>query len=101
MAFMRYTTTASDTGTRTVTRAWHYVNRQPGWVTRWAMLVFLLIIGLPIALLFGIAILGAVLLFGTLAVVNALILQARGLFPRKDGRENVRVMRRDGERLSD
>lgn len=82
----------STIGTERVARAWRFVASQPSWLTRLAFTVFLLVVGLPLMALFLFAMLLAIAVFLVLAGVNALIGLARGLFPRNDGRDNVRIV---------
>lgn len=74
-----------------------YVASQPSWITRAALMVFLLVIGLPILLLLLIAIALAVIVFGSLALINALVTKVRGMLPGRTGRSNVRVIVRDDQ----
>ncbi|MGI9013983.1 MAG: hypothetical protein ACR2GY_07020 [Phycisphaerales bacterium] len=80
---------------------------QPSWVRRFAILTFLLVVGLPILLLLCIGLLAAAIVFFLLSGVNA-ILSALGLGPERAvtrhhqqpgsptaGRENVRVIVRE------
>ena len=82
-----------------VRSAFHVVHGQPGWVTRAALLVFLLVIGLPIIVLILLAFMLAAVVFGVLALVNAVVSRVRGGSPGSlapsEGRENVRVIVRD------
>jgi uncharacterized membrane protein len=88
----RYT----EDGSERVRSAWQYATNQPSWIARFALTVFLFIIMLPIVALLMIAFLVAVVVFLVLAVANAAISLIRMLVSgRSDGRENVRVVRRD------
>jgi len=88
-------TTFANEGAGSAQRVWQTVARQPSWITRVAMLAFFIIIGLPIMFLLLIALLVAIVLFGSLALVNAVWIRLRSVFAsRDDGRENVRVIRR-------
>ena len=71
------------------------VNRQPNWVLRIALLVFLLVIGIPIFLLLLVAFLAAIIVFTVLAFVNMLLGPLRGGRSKPDGRKNVRVIERN------
>ena len=115
-------------GGRGAGEAWQVVSRQPGWITRAVLTLFMLLIALPFLALFVLAIIGATLLFLVLAAVNMVLGSIRSLLggggplagpgaaadtdadagaggqsrprgprPRdgRDGRENVRVIRRD------
>jgi uncharacterized membrane protein required for colicin V production len=87
-----------DRGRQRVGAAWQTVNTQPGWIVRTTALVFLLVIGVPILVLLVLAILAALVVFSVLWGVNRLLGGLRGILPRRDGRENVRVIRRiDGQ----
>ncbi|HRP63869.1 MAG TPA: hypothetical protein PK400_11285 [Phycisphaerales bacterium] len=74
--------------------AWRTVASQPSWITRIALMAFLIIVGLPILLLLLFALLVATIVFVILALINAVLVRLRGAMPRNDGRENVRVIRR-------
>ena len=80
---------------RRVGTTWQTIQRQPSWILRAVAIVFFLVILLPILLLLLLAFLAAFALFAVLAAANRVI----GVFrPRErfdDGRENVRVIRRD------
>jgi hypothetical protein len=130
-------------GSRGAGEAWQVVSRQPGWITRAVLTLFLLLIALPFLVLFVFAIIAAAVLLFVLAAVNATLASVRRLFggdaggglagasrpgaaagpgpgpgpgraasrdaghhsrqshqapsghPGRDGRENVRVVRRD------
>jgi hypothetical protein len=73
------------------------VQRQPSWVSRIALLAFLVLVALPIVLLVVAAFFLATLLFAILAGANAVLNAFRGVLPRSDGRENVRVIQRRGD----
>lgn len=70
------------------------VQSQPGWITRLAALVVLIVIGLPIFLLVMVALFAGAFVFAMLALINGLAMKIRGGLPRSDGRENVRVIQR-------
>jgi hypothetical protein len=89
----RISSFASD-GSGRVVSTYRYVRGQPSWVTRAALLVFLLVVGLPIVLLILLAFMLAVIVFGSLALVNAVVMRVRGVFA-SSGRENVRIIVRD------
>lgn len=68
---------------------------QPSWITRIALMTFLIIISIPILLLLLLAVLAAIIIFSVLALANAAVIAIRALLgPRSSGRENVRVIRR-------
>ena len=91
----RISSFATDGSGRAVA-AYRQFRGQLSWITRAALLVFLLVIGLPIVLLILLAFLLAVVVFGTLALVNAVVMRLRGMLPGgTGGRENVRVIVRD------
>ncbi len=75
---------------------WRAAASQPGWITRVALLTFLLVVGLPSLLLLILAVVFAAVVFGVLALVNAALVRLRGALPQRDGRSNVRVIRRRG-----
>lgn len=70
---------------------------QPSWIARAALLAFLVVVGLPLLLLFALAFLAALVVFGGLALLNAAVAKVRGLFGPGEGRSNVRVIRRRDE----
>lgn len=87
--------TFANEGTGRAHTVFRTVAAQPSWITRIALATFLLVIGLPIMLLFMLALICGVMIFGVLSLVNALLLRLKGSLPsRPDGRENVRVIRR-------
>lgn len=90
----RISTFAND-GTGRVFSTYRYVQRQPSWITRAALYVFLIVVGLPIALFLLLAFALAVVVFGTLALGYALVQRVRRMIPGSDGRSNVRVIVRD------
>jgi len=62
----------------------------------------MIVIGVPLAILFGLALLAGVVVFAGLALANAVIRvlgggRAAGRPGEVEGRENVRVIRRDGD----
>ncbi len=77
-----------------VASMWRAAAAQPGWITRIALLIFLLVVGLPILLLLVLAVVFAAVVFGVLALVNTALVRLRAALPRRDGRSNVRVIRR-------
>lgn len=86
-------------GSEQARAAWRVAAAQPGWVRRLTLLAFLVVVGIPIALLFLLASFVALLTFGVLAGAHLLSTKVRALMPRRDGRENVRVIqRREGPR---
>jgi len=74
--------------------AWRTINTQPGWIVKATVFAFLLVVGVPVVLLLMLALFVAGLLFAVLWSINALIRRLKGLMPQRDGRENVRVIRR-------
>jgi len=88
-----------------VQQTWYAVQRQPSWVVKAAVITFVLVFVVPIAVLVMIAVAAAVMVFALLAGFYMLTAKVRrwlgghaggGLArPRNDGRENVRVIRRD------
>lgn len=70
------------------------VAAQPSWVTRLALYTFIIVIGIPILLLAGLALAAALMVFGVLALANAILVRIRRAIPRDDGRRNVRVIER-------
>ncbi|MHC5003885.1 MAG: hypothetical protein ACYTJ0_12255 [Planctomycetota bacterium] len=71
---------------------WQTVARQPSWVIRVALTAFLLIVAVPVAILVGVALLAATVVFALLAVANGLWTRLRGMVGGGDGRENVRIV---------
>lgn len=67
---------------------------KPNWAMRVALLVAAMVIMLPIVLLTMLALMLGIIVFGVLAGASVIVTRLRGLMPRADGRENVRVVRR-------
>ena len=86
--------TFSGSGAQRAAAAWQTAASQPSWVARAALLVFLIVVGLPLLALFLVALFLATIVFAVLAGVNFVLLKIRGILPRNDGRENVRVIQR-------
>lgn len=84
-------------GSQRAGQAWRVASRQPSWITRLTVLTFLLVIGIPVAVLILAAILAAGIIFGLLVLANNLVMKIKGMLPKRDGRENVRVIRRIDE----
>ena len=104
-------------GGRGASEAWQVVSRQPGWITRAVLLVFLILLALPFLALLVLAILVATAVLLVLTLVNGLMNAVRrglggidgaggggGTRPPAtrsrpgtdaEGRSNVRVIRRD------
>jgi hypothetical protein len=76
---------------------WSTIQRQPSWVSRAALLCFVALVALPVILLVLLAFAAAFVLFAILAGVNVVLNAFRGVLPRSDGRENVRVIQRRGD----
>ena len=76
-------------------RGYQWVASQPSWIVRLALVIFLLVVGLPILLLIGLAIFAATIVFTGFALVNLALVRLRGTLPKRDGRSNVRVIRRE------
>ncbi len=77
-----------------VARGYRWAQSQPSWIVRLAVLTFLLVVGLPILLLVMFAVLAASVVFGGLALFHTALDKLRGLPSYRDGRKNVRVIRR-------
>ncbi len=77
-----------------VARGYRWAQSQPSWIVRLAVLTFLLVVGLPILLLVMFAVLAASVVFGGLALFHTALGKLRGLPSHRDGRKNVRVIRR-------
>lgn len=84
----------SNQGSQRLAGVFRTVQSQPSWISRAALLVFVLVIGIPILLLALLAVFAAVVVFGMLSLFHGLTTRLRGLMPRNDGRANVRVMHR-------
>ncbi len=76
-------------------RGYRWLTSQPSWVVRLALVVFILLVGLPLLLLAIVAVIAATIVFTALALINAGVAKLRGLLPKRDGRSNVRVIKRD------
>ena len=68
-----------------------------GLAARIALITFLVIVGLPLVLLVGVAVAAAALVFGGVALLAAARRRLGSLLPGGDGRSNVRVIRRDDQ----
>lgn len=79
-------------GFRRFSRASGAARSQPGWVTRTAIAVVAAVVLLPLLALALAAVTAGVVVFVALAAVSAVLQRWRGLAPRRDGRENVRVV---------
>ena len=66
-----------------------------GTAARLALITFLLIVGLPLAILLGMAVAAAALVFGGLSLLGAARRRLGSVLPGHDGRSNVRVIQRD------
>lgn len=73
---------------------WSTIQRQPSWVSRAALMCFVVLVALPVIALILLAFAVAFVLFAILAGVNVIVNAFRGVLPRSDGRENVRVIER-------
>lgn len=78
-----------------------WVRAQPNWVTTTAVIVALLVIGLPLLAIGFAALLVGLVVFGVLAAIAAVMAWFRGMFggSRRDGRDNVMVIRRSDDGL--
>lgn len=89
-------------------RVYQYVSRQPNWITRTALRVFLFILMLPVFLLLLFAVLIGMLVFGSLVLLNSIRLAitgqngfnnsmsaGRSKYANDKNRKNVRVLNRD------
>ncbi len=72
-----------------------WVPPRPSWAARLALITFLLIVGLPLAILLGMAVAAAALVFGGLTLIGAAGRRLGSVLPGGDGRSNVRVIQRD------
>ncbi len=86
--------TAAESTAR-VFQVYRSAAQQPNLALRVALLVFLVVIGLPILILILVAILAATVVFMLLSLVTVCVDGVRRLFSNtSDGRENVRVIDR-------
>ncbi len=72
-----------------------WVPPRPSWAARLALITFLVIVGLPLAILVGMAVAAAALVFGGLSLLGAARRRLGSVLPGHDGRSNVRVIQRD------
>lgn len=72
-----------------------WVPARSTWATRVALLTFLVIVGLPLLILVGVAVAAAAVVFTGLALLTAAARRIKGAWPGQDGRSNVRTIRRD------
>jgi len=86
--------TVTSNGQRRAASVFQAIGSQPGWLRRIVLLAFLIVIGLPVVLLVLLALLTAALVFTILAATNMIVRGLSGFLPRRDGRSNVRVIRR-------
>ena len=87
-------TTFTSPGARRVSAIWQTASSQPSWILRVVLMTFIFVIAFPIVLLVALALLVASVVLVVLRIVNTLMMKMRGTLPRRDGRENVRVMQR-------
>ena len=73
--------------------AYRAVAAQPNWVVRAALLAFLIIVGIPFFLLLLFATFVGITIFAIGLLIHRVLTALRGVAPRHDGRENVRVIR--------
>ncbi len=66
-----------------------------GLAARIALITFLVIVGLPLAILVGMAVAAAALVFGGIALLGAARRRLSSVLPGGDSRSNVRVIQRD------
>jgi len=84
----------ANQGQQRATAAWQRINTQPSWIVKATALAFILVVGVPIVLLILLALVVASVLFAILWGVNQIILGFKGFLPEREGRKNVRVIRR-------
>lgn len=72
-----------------------WVPARPGRAARLAVITFLVIVGLPLAILVGMAVAAAVLVFSGLTLLRAAWRRLGSVMSGGDGRSNVRVIQRD------
>ena len=90
---VRIPTVSAEQRQRAV-RGYRWLTSQPSWVIRLALVIFVLVVGLPLLLLAVVAVIAATIVFTGLALINAAGARLRGLLPKRDGRSNVRVIKR-------
>lgn len=74
---------------------WRRAASRPNWIVRAVMLAVLLVVVVPLLLLVGLVALGAIVVFGGIALGKRAVERVRHRV-RGDGRSNVRVIRRGG-----
>ena len=84
----------STRGAQRVSAMWQTAAAQPSWVSRFALITFILVIGVPIFLLVALALIAATFVFAVLVGVNWLLTKFKRALPVRDGRRNVRVIQR-------
>ena len=96
--------TTPPAGTGSARAAWQFVHRQPNWIARTAAMVLAAVILIPILFVLLMAMLAAAVVFLVLSGLNSIGRLFSGEARRmangdldRDGRRNVRVIRRDGE----
>ncbi len=85
----------ANRGSARTRAAWETIQRQPGWLVKATALAFIIVLGLPLLLLLLLALLIATIIFAVLFGVHFLLAPLRGARRDRDGRENVRVVRRE------
>lgn len=76
---------------------YQHLAAQPGYAWRAAVVTFLLILTVPVILFILAALLIAMVVFSALGLAGAIVQRLRGALPRRDGRENVRVIVRNSD----
>jgi hypothetical protein len=79
---------------RTMSRLQIMAMDQRNWMWRSVLGVVVLVVLLPLLLLVFLALLAGAMVFGLLAGAAMLVQRVRGVLPRSDGRENVRIIPR-------
>ena len=71
-----------------------YASVQPNWLARFVLVAFIIVVATPILLLA--VLIGIIALIGLMiaSAINMLLGAISGILPRRDGRENVRVIAR-------
>ena len=82
-------------GGEQVAEAFRKINRQPNWVLRTAVLVFLLLVAIPILALVLLATVAATAVFAILAIWNSFLKLLKGGKRQEQRRKNVRVIDRN------
>ena len=89
---------SADPGRTAAASAPGWVPARPSRAAQLALITFLVIVGLPLAILIGMAVAAAALVFSGLTLLGAAWRRLGSGLPGGDGRSNVRVIQRDDTR---